>query len=145
MILRLPACWHRRLSAEFEAPYFRKLIEWLDAERAQYTIYPPENDVFAALRLTPFNAVRVVILGQDPYHDVNQAHGLAFSVQPGVRLPPSLLNIFKELNSDVGCRVPNNGCLIPWARQRVLLRIPCYCMPRGEFAQNQGWNSSLTR
>src|SRR5207248_317930 len=102
-------------------PYFEKLQEFLAEEREKYTVYPPEKEVFSAFKHTPYEEARVVILGQDPYHDKNQAHGLAFSVRPGVRIPPSLLNIFKELRDDLGCRIPNNGYLVPWADQGVFL------------------------
>ncbi len=118
---RLPRSWHGAVGSEFEAPYFKKLDAFLERERREYTVYPPEGDVFNALRLTPLQEVGVLILGQDPYHDAGQAHGLAFSVRPGVRPPPSLVNIFRELRDDVGCRVPNNGYLVPWAEQGVLL------------------------
>src|SRR4029077_6564114 len=100
---------------------FHELTEFLERERREYDVYPPKPDVFNALKLTPFNRVKVVILGQDPYHDEGQAHGLAFSVRPGVTPPPSLRNIFKELQEDVGCPKPANGCLEPWAKQGVLL------------------------
>jgi uracil-DNA glycosylase len=109
------------LGGQLRQPYYHKLTEFLESERHEYTVYPPEPDIFNALKLTPFESVKVVILGQDPYHDEGQAHGLAFSVQPGVTPPPSLRNIFKELQADVGCPKPANGCLEPWARQGVLL------------------------
>jgi uracil-DNA glycosylase len=119
--LTLPASWKPLLAEEFAKPYFEKLRAFLTAEREKYTVYPPEDEVFSAFKLTPYNDVRVVILGQDPYHDKNQAHGLAFSVRPGVRIPPSLLNIFKELRHDLGCKIPNSGYLVPWAEQGVFL------------------------
>ncbi len=121
MPLRLPPSWQPVLGEQLREPYFRDLKAFLDEDRREYTVFPPEPDVFNAFKLTPFGEVRVVILGQDPYHDDGQAHGLAFSVRPGVRLPPSLRNIFKELHDDVGCPKPKNGCLEPWARQGVLL------------------------
>jgi uracil-DNA glycosylase len=117
----IPAGWKRSLAAETKQPYYLKLQAFLAAERAAHTVYPPEGETFAALQLTPYSRANVLVLGQDPYHDDNQAHGLAFSVRPGVRPPPSLVNIFKELNRDVGARVPNNGYLVPWAHQGVLL------------------------
>jgi uracil-DNA glycosylase len=118
----LPADWQRVLAREFEKPYFAALRSFVDAERAEHTVFPPDADVLNALRLTPVERVRVVILGQDPYHDDGQAHGLAFSVLPEVRSPPSLANIFKELRTDVpGFQIPNNGNLVPWAEQGVLL------------------------
>jgi uracil-DNA glycosylase len=118
---RLPASWRPVLGDQLRQPYFRELAEFLEREREQYAVFPPEPDVFNALKLTPFDEVRVVILGQDPYHDDGQAHGLAFSVRPGVTPPPSLRNIFKELRDDVGCPKPANGNLEPWAKQGVLL------------------------
>lgn len=117
----IPSGWTKVLSAETKKPYYLALQDYLERERAKYVVYPPEPDVFNALKLTPFDAVKVLILGQDPYHGENQAHGLAFSVRPGVQPPPSLLNIFKELRDDVGARIPNNGYLVPWAEQGVLL------------------------
>lgn len=113
--------WRPLLIEETHKPYFRQLQQFIAEQREKHTIFPPEADVYAALHLTPIEEVRVFILGQDPYHDDHQAHGLCFSVRPGVSIPPSLLNIFKELKADLGCQIPNNGCLIPWARQGVLL------------------------
>lgn len=121
MNMDLPASWHAMLADELNQPYFQALQQFVDAERREHTVFPPEPDVFNALKLTPYEQVNVLILGQDPYHDDNQAHGLAFSVQPGIKPPPSLANIYKELKSDLGCRVPNNGYLVPWAEQGVLL------------------------
>lgn len=117
----IPSSWTPALSAEVIKPYYQKLQVFLEEERAKYTIFPPERDVFNALKLTSFTTAKVLILGQDPYHDDGQAHGLAFSVRPGVPPPPSLLNIFKELLEDVGFRIPNHGYLVPWAEQGVLL------------------------
>ena len=108
--------------AELTKPHYHlELQQFVADERQHHTIYPAADHVFAALQLTPFEQVRVVILGQDPYHDVGQAHGLAFSVLPGVKLPASLRNIFKELKDDLGCPKPAHGCLTPWAKQGVLL------------------------
>jgi uracil-DNA glycosylase len=121
MQLKLPRSWQAVVGEEFDRPYFHKLRQFLDAERAHHKVFPPSDKVFSALELTPYDKVSVLIVGQDPYHDDGQAHGLAFSVQPGVRPPPSLVNIFKELRDDLGCRVPNNGYLVPWAQQGVLL------------------------
>jgi uracil-DNA glycosylase len=117
----IPPSWRPVLGNETEQPYYQKLLAFLEKERQEYTVFPPEADVFNALKLTPYTGIKVFILGQDPYHDVGQAHGLAFSVQPGTPPPPSLKNMFKELRSDVGFRIPNNGCLVPWAEQGVLL------------------------
>jgi uracil-DNA glycosylase len=117
----LPRSWQKVVGEELEEPYFEKLRAFLEAERDAQKVFPPEDKVFSALELTPYEKVGVLILGQDPYHDDGQAHGLCFSVQPGVRPPPSLVNIFRELRDDLGCRVPNNGYLVPWAKQGVLL------------------------
>jgi uracil-DNA glycosylase len=117
----IPAGWKKVLAGEIQQPYFKALEDFVTEERQAHTVYPPEGEVFTALRLTPYAGVTVFILGQDPYHDDHQAHGLAFSVRPGVMPPPSLKNIFKELKTDVGCRIPNNGYLTPWAEQGVLL------------------------
>ncbi len=121
MLPPLPPSWRSVLAEELEKPYFQKLQEFLGEERRAHTVFPPPDEVFAALEHTPYDRANVLILGQDPYHDDGQAHGMAFSVKPGVPAPPSLVNIFKELHSDLGCRVPNNGYLVPWADQGVLL------------------------
>ncbi|HWE60877.1 MAG TPA: uracil-DNA glycosylase [Chloroflexota bacterium] len=123
MLFELPVMttWRQVLAGKREKPYFKALQAFVAEERSHYTVFPPEPEVYNAQRYTEFGDVRVVILGQDPYHDHNQAHGLAFSVRPGVRTPPSLMNIFKELREDLGCHIPNNGYLVPWARQGVLL------------------------
>ena len=117
----LPTSWQPHLAEETSKPYFKQLMAFVKEERQSQTIYPPEQEVFNALAHTPYDHVKVFLLGQDPYHDEGQAHGLCFSVRPGVKPPPSLVNIFKELKSDLGCKVPNNGCLTPWADQGVLL------------------------
>jgi uracil-DNA glycosylase len=117
----IPPGWRPVLADETRKPYYAALSAFLEKERAEHSVFPPEPDVFNALRLTPFEQVKVLILGQDPYHDDGQAHGLAFSVRPGVPPPPSLVNIFKELHSDVGARIPNHGSLISWAERGVLL------------------------
>ena len=113
--------WKEKLADEFSAPYFTELWEAVEAEYARGPVYPAKENVFNALRYTPYRDVKILLLGQDPYHGVGQAHGLAFSVQPGVSLPPSLQNIFKELSSDVGATMPTSGSLIPWAEQGVML------------------------
>ncbi len=117
----IPGDWKGVLADEVHKPYFHALKEFVDRERRTHTVYPPEPDVFNALKYTPYEKVKVVLLGQDPYHDEGQAHGLCFSVRPGVKMPPSLVNIFKELHRDLGCKMPDNGCLTPWAEQGVLL------------------------
>ncbi|MDQ2696956.1 MAG: uracil-DNA glycosylase [Pseudomonadota bacterium] len=119
--MSIPDGWQAVLGAEADKPYYQALQRFVAEERQNHTVFPPAPEVFSALELTPWDRVRVLLLGQDPYHDHNQAHGLAFSVRPGIPPPPSLLNIFRELRDDVGFRIPNNGCLIPWARQGVLL------------------------
>ena len=113
--------WNPVLRGEFRKPYWAELRQFVAAERATATVYPPVDQEFAALHLTPYAETRVLILGQDPYHGPGQAHGLCFSVQPGVSPPPSLANIFKEMESDLGCPRPASGNLEPWARQGVLL------------------------
>ncbi|MBD2775113.1 uracil-DNA glycosylase [Iningainema tapete] len=118
---QLPASWQAVLAEEFDKPYFRQLQDFLKEERREYTIYPPEENVFSAFELTPYEQVNVLLLGQDPYHDENQAHGLCFSVKPGIKPPPSLVNIFKELKDDVGFNIPNNGYLVTWAKQGILM------------------------
>jgi uracil-DNA glycosylase len=121
MKAKLPPSWMAQVGEEFAKPYFHKLRDFLRAERERYTVFPPENEVFFALETTLYPDVNVLILGQDPYHDEGQAHGMAFSVRPGVRPPPSLQNIFRELHNDLGLPTPNNGYLVPWAEQGVLL------------------------
>jgi uracil-DNA glycosylase len=121
MSLQLPGDWSSVLSSEVEKPYFHNLEEFLTNERKTQSIFPPEEDVFTALKLTPYAKVSVLLLGQDPYHDDNQAHGLCFSVRPGVATPPSLVNMFKELHEDLGCAIPNNGYLVSWADQGMLM------------------------
>ena len=113
--------WAPLLEAEMQKDYYQKLRTILIKEYKTRTIYPDMYDIFNAMHYTPYDKVKVVILGQDPYHGPRQAHGLSFSVLPGVDAPPSLVNIFKELESDLGCRVPNHGCLKHWAEQGVLL------------------------
>ncbi len=122
MTVTLPDNWKIALSAETEKPYFAELAAFVDAERAEHTVFPPDADVFNALTLTTLATVKVFILGQDPYHDYNQAHGLAFSVRPGIKPPPSLRNMMKELREDLGIETAkDNGYLVPWAEQGVLL------------------------
>lgn len=114
--------WEEKLKPEYGKEYYRKLYKTVNAEYASgRQIFPPADDIFNAFHLTPLKNVKCVIIGQDPYHDVNQAHGLCFSVRPGVDIPPSLVNIYKELHDDLGCEIPNNGYLVKWAEQGVLL------------------------
>lgn len=113
--------WADALRPEYSKPYYRNLYTTLNREFKEYVIYPPADDIFNAFHLTPLHDVKVVILGQDPYHNVGQAHGLCFSVREDVEIPPSLVNIYRELHDDLGCEIPDNGCLTKWARQGVLL------------------------
>lgn len=113
--------WLIPLKPEFSKPYYKKLYQKVNEEYAHYQIFPPADDIFNAFALTPLEKVKVVILGQDPYHGDGQAHGLCFSVKPDVEIPPSLVNIYKELQADCGCYIPNNGYLTKWAEQGVLL------------------------
>ena len=143
MTLTIPVGWQEQLADETQKPYFQKLQQFVDSERQQHTIFPPEEQVFAALDITPFERVNVLILGQDPYHDVGQAHGLCFSVQPGIKTPPSLVNIYKELASDVGFRIPNHGYLTPWAEQGMLM-LNAVLTVRAHTAnshKNKGWET----
>ena len=113
--------WLPVLSPEFSKPYYKDLFRFVQTEYQTRQIFPPAQDLFNALHLTPLSKVKVVILGQDPYHGDGQAHGLCFSVRPDVDIPPSLVNIYRELHDDLGCRMPDNGCLTKWAEQGVLL------------------------
>ena len=113
--------WLEPLKPEFSKPYYKKLYQTVNEEYRTHQIFPPADDIFNAFALTPLHEVKVVILGQDPYHGEGQAHGLCFSVKPDVEIPPSLVNIYKELQDDCGCEIPNNGYLTKWAKQGVLL------------------------
>lgn len=113
--------WLEALQEEFKKPYYKKLFQTVNQEYKTRLIFPPADDVFNAFHLTPMKDVKVVILGQDPYHNNGQAHGLCFSVKKGVEVPPSLVNIYQELHDDLGCTIPNHGCLTKWAGQGVLL------------------------
>jgi uracil-DNA glycosylase len=141
MQINIPESWHEHLNGELAKPYFQKLEQFVDEERQHYEVFPPEQDVFSALRLTPYERVNVFLLGQDPYHDNNQAHGLCFSVRPGIKPPPSLVNIFKELRSDVDFRIPNNGYLVPWAEQGMLMLNAVLTVRAHEpnSHKNHGW------
>ncbi|MSU79605.1 MAG: uracil-DNA glycosylase [Gemmataceae bacterium] len=141
--MELPPAWASILADEVVKSYLRDLQIFLSNERAAHQVFPSEENVFAALQHTPFDAVRVVILGQDPYHDVGQAHGLAFSVQPGVAIPASLRNIFKELRDDLGIAPPKHGCLTAWAKQGVLLLNAVLTVRAHEANSHrgQGWET----
>jgi uracil-DNA glycosylase len=134
----MPDRWHPQLAEEIAKPYWLQLQHFVHSEREQHTVFPPADQVFAALQLTPFNDVRVVILGQDPYHGEGQAHGLAFSVQDGVAIPPSLRNIFKELHQDLGIEPSSSGNLRHWAQQGVLLLNTTLTVRGGMAASHHG-------
>lgn len=138
----LPDSWDV-LRGETEAEYFAELTEFVASERKSSLVYPPEPQVFAAFEATPLEDVRVLLLGQDPYHGEGQAHGLCFSVQQGVKIPPSLRNIFKELAADIGCAVPTHGELTAWARQGVLMLNTVLTVRAGEANSHRrhGWES----
>ncbi len=139
--------WDALLQDEFSKDYFLALQAFLEEEYQHATVYPARENIFNALRLTPYADVRVVILGQDPYHGEGQAHGLAFSVQPGVPAPPSLVNIFKEQQTDVGITIPNNGYLVPWAKQGVLLLNTALTVRANEpnSHRGRGWEQFTDR
>jgi uracil-DNA glycosylase len=130
--------WNPVLRAELAKPYWAELQAFVRDERGRHAVYPPPEQVFAALHLTPYATTRVVILGQDPYHGPGQAHGLCFSVANGVALPPSLVNIFRELHDDLGIAPPAHGDLSGWARQGVLLLNTTLTVRRGAAASHQG-------
>uniref|UniRef100_UPI00406BE65A uracil-DNA glycosylase n=1 Tax=Psychrobacillus sp. FSL H8-0483 TaxID=2921389 RepID=UPI00406BE65A len=130
--------WKEVLAEEMKKPYFVELQSFLDMEYAKHTIYPDRNDIGSAFQFTPFNEVKVVILGQDPYHGPGQAHGMSFSVKPGVAIPPSLRNMFKELAEDIGCSIPMSGYLENWAEQGVLLLNTVLTVRAGEANSHKG-------
>jgi uracil-DNA glycosylase len=139
MLPPIPATWRKQVGGEAEKPYFRRLAEFVESERKRFEVYPAEDDTFRALELTPPRKVGVVLLGQDPYPGPGQAHGLCFSVKPGVQPPASLRNIFKELKSDLpGFRVPNNGHLASWARQGVLMLNTVLTVRAGAIGSHRG-------
>lgn len=142
-MIRIHPSWHEALAAEFEAPYFSALTDFVRAEYAAGTCYPPAGEIFAAFDRCPFPDVKVVLLGQDPYHGVGQAEGLCFSVRDGVPPPPSLQNIFKELHTDLGVPVPTSGSLRRWADQGVLLLNATLTVRAGAAGshQGQGWET----
>ncbi len=113
--------WQEALKEEFQKDYYHELMAKVSEAYESNQVFPPANEVFNALNLTPLSQVKAVIIGQDPYHDVGQAHGLCFSVKPGVKVPPSLVNIYKELHDDLGCSIPEDGYLVKWATQGVLM------------------------
>lgn len=113
--------WAEKISAEYKKPYYRELFNFIKEEYSKVVVYPPSEDIFNAMHLTPLSKVKCVIIGQDPYHEPGQAHGLCFSVKPDIKVPPSLENIYKELHDDIGFSIPNHGYLEEWAKQGVLL------------------------
>ncbi len=133
--------WMTALEPEFKKPYYSELYRFISEEYRKKQIFPPSEDIFNAFHLTPLKDVKVVILGQDPYHNDGQAHGLCFSVKPSVDIPPSLVNIYKELQDDLGCYIPNNGYLVKWAKQGVLLLNTVLTVRAHEaFShRNMGW------
>lgn len=141
MNVKIEKSWYEALKAEWDKPYFADLARFVHAEYAQHTVYPPARQIFAAFDSCPFEDVKVVILGQDPYHGPGQANGLCFSVAPGVAIPRSLVNIFKEIHDDVGGELPTNGDLSRWARQGVLLLNATLTVRAHQAGshQNQGW------
>jgi uracil-DNA glycosylase len=142
MEVKMDESWKNVLKAEFSKPYFLEAVTFLKTERALgKVIYPPGSQIFNAFNTTPFYNVKVVLLGQDPYHGKGQAHGLSFSVPDGIKPPPSLVNIFKELNSDLGVRIPGHGNLTGWARQGVLLLNACLTVRENEPLSHSriGW------
>ena len=135
--------WDSILKDEFEKEYFIKLSAFLDEEYASEPVYPPRDEIFSALKYTAYEDVKIVIIGQDPYHEEGQAHGLCFSVKPGVQTPPSLVNIYKELGTDLGCFTPNNGHLTKWAKQGILLLNAVLTVRGGQANSHRkkGWEN----
>ncbi|MFE5868001.1 uracil-DNA glycosylase [Streptomyces roseifaciens] len=134
----LPQSWHGVLAEELDKPYFKELTDFVEEERTKAPVYPPRGEVFAALEATPYEKVKVLVLGQDPYHGAGQGHGLCFSVRPGVKTPPSLRNIYKEMREELGYDVPDNGYLQPWAEQGVLLLNAVLTVRGGEPNSHKG-------
>ena len=141
MKVQIEESWRRQLQEEFDKPYFEHLVGFVKEEYARYTVFPPGSRIFHAYNTCPFEKVKVVILGQDPYHEPGQANGLAFSVNPGVKLPPSLRNIFAELQSDCDITPPDSGDLTTWARQGVFLLNSSLSVEAGKAASHKdfGW------
>ena len=141
-MVKLGNDWDEILENEFKKDYYLKIREFLKTEYSSKVIYPPMFDIFNALRYTSFESTRVVILGQDPYHEPGQAHGLSFSVKKGIKIPPSLVNIYKELKTDIGMEIPNHGELTSWAKQGVLLLNATLTVRQGlaNSHQNIGWS-----
>ncbi len=139
--------WYEKLKDEFNSTDYKKLEEWLNNEYKTKTIFPKPENVFNALNLVPYEKVKVVIIGQDPYHNPNQAHGLSFSVEKDVTIPPSLINIFKELQNDLNCYIPNNGNLTKWAKQGILLLNSVLTVEKNKpnSHKNKGWEKITSK
>ena len=137
-MIKIKNDWDQVLEPEFKKEYFKELMEFLNEEYENHTIYPDKYDIFNGFKFTPYNKVRVVIFGQDPYHEEGQAHGLAFSVKKGVAVPPSLKNIYKELASDTDFVIPAHGYLEPWARQGVLMLNAVLTVRQGQANSHKG-------
>lgn len=138
MSVSIEPSWKKELSGEFEKPYFKNLIDFIKEDRKQFTIYPPGPEIFSAFDHCPFDQVKVVIIGQDPYHGPKQANGLCFSVHDSIPFPPSLVNIFKEIHEDLGRPIPKTGNLERWAEQGVLLLNATLTVRAGEAGSHQG-------
>lgn len=137
-MIKIGNSWDEILAGEFDKEYFKKLEAFLDEEYAKETIYPPREDIFNALKASTYENTKVVILGQDPYHEPNQAHGMCFSVQKGVKVPPSLVNIYKELDADLGVKAPGHGYLQEWAEQGILLLNTSLTVRKGQANSHRG-------
>ena len=146
-MVNLGNSWVEILKDEFEKEYYLKIRKFLVYEYNHYRIFPNMNDIFNALKMADYSDIKVVIIGQDPYHEEGQAHGLSFSVQKGIQIPPSLMNIYKELNTDLGCYIPNNGYLEKWARQGVLLLNNVLTVRKGQANSHKecGWETFTDR
>lgn len=147
MLVHFGNDWDRILADEFEKPYYKQLRAFLKQEYMKYTVYPPMNDIFNSLKFSSYEKTRVVIIGQDPYHGAGQAHGMCFSVKKGVEAPPSLKNIFRELSSDVGFKIPEHGELTHWAKQGVLLLNTVLTVREGQpnSHKGMGWEKFTDR
>ncbi len=146
-MLSISSDWNEILKDEFEQEYFKELNNFLDEEYASATVYPPKDEIFSAYNVTPYSKVKVVIIGQDPYHNPNQAHGMSFSVKPGVKCPPSLVNIYKELNAELNIPISKSGFLMDWAKQGVFLLNTVLTVRENEPGSHakKGWEKFTDR
>ena len=146
-MLSISSDWNEILKDEFEQEYFKELNSFLDEEYASATVYPPMDEIFSAYNVTPYSKVKVVIIGQDPYHNPNQAHGMSFSVKPGVKCPPSLVNIYKELNAELNIPISKSGYLMDWAKQGVFLLNTVLTVRENEPGSHakKGWEKFTDR